>query len=123
MSKKPSLAERLEAVQERSTLRLTTHGRKTSKPHTVTIWFLVDGEAVYLVTMRLGRDWPRNLIKNGYAELAVGGASFTGHAKQIKDAKRLARVNQLLCQKYWAAWLGSWLGFGPEGAFMVSIRE
>jgi len=28
----------------------------------------------------------------------------------------------LLSQKYWAAWLGSWFGMGPEGAFAVTIE-
>jgi deazaflavin-dependent oxidoreductase (nitroreductase family) len=121
MSKKTSVAERLGAMQNRSTLRLTTRGRKTGKPHTVTIWFLVDGATVYLVTMSLRRDWPRNILKNGYAEIDVGGSVFTGRATPIKDAKRLARVKELLNQKYWMAWLGSWLGLGPEGAFAVSL--
>jgi hypothetical protein len=75
-----------------------------------------------VATLRLQRDWPRNVIKNGHVELDVGGQHFTGQAKQIVDAKRLAHVNALLRQKYWAAWIGSWFGMGPEGAFTVTIK-
>lgn len=120
MAKEP-LKERLGALRDHSTLQLTTIGRKTGKRHTVTIWFLVDGEIIYLVTLRLQRDWPRNLMKNGRAELDIAGKVFRGHAKQIVDAKRLARVKGLLSKKHWAAWLGSWFGMEPEGAFAVTI--
>ena len=76
-----SFKDRLAAVKDRSSLRLTTLGRKTGKRHTVTVWFLVDGDTVYLINLRLQRDWPRNVIKDGHAELDVGGQHFTGHAK------------------------------------------
>ena len=119
---KELLKARLTAVQGSSTLQLTTLGRKTGKRHTVTVWFLVDRQTLYLVTMKLRRDWPRNLIKNGHVELGIGGKEFTGHAKPVVGAKRLAQVNALLQRKYWAAWLGSWVGMGPEGAFAVTIE-
>lgn len=118
---KESLKQRLAALNDRSTLRLTTIGRKTGKRHTVTVWFLVDGEMVYLATLKMKRDWPRNVMKNGTVELEIAGEAFKGHAKQIADAKRLERVKTLLAKKYRTAWLGSWIGMGPEGAFAVAI--
>jgi len=120
MTQEP-LKQRLAALQDLSTLELTTIGRKTGKRHTVTTWFLVEGETVYLVTLRLRRDWPRNLKKNGRADLQIAGKLFKGHAKQILDTKRLEHVKALLSKKYWAAWLGSWFGMGPEGAFAVTV--
>jgi deazaflavin-dependent oxidoreductase (nitroreductase family) len=120
MTKEP-LQRRLAALAEHSTLQLTTIGRKTGKRHTVTTWFLVDGDTVYLVTLRLQRDWPRNIVKNGKVELDIAGKVFTGRAKRIAEAKRLRHVRALLSQKYWAAWLGSWFAMGPEGAFAVTI--
>jgi hypothetical protein len=113
--------QRLTQLKDRSTLRVTTIGRKTGKRHTVTTWFLIEGATVYLATLRLKRDWPRNVMKNGHVELDIGGEVFKGRAKQITGAKRLEHVQALLSQKYWAAWLGSWFGMGPEGAFAVTI--
>ena len=118
---KESLKQRLTSVTDRSTLRLTTIGRKTGKRHTVTVWFLVDGETVYLLTLKMKRHWPRNVLKNGHVELNVADEVLKGRAKRITDAKRLAHVKTLLAKKYWAAWLGSWFGMGPEGAFTVTI--
>lgn len=123
MANGDTLKARLGHLKDHSTVELTTLGRKTGKRHTVTVWFVVDGETVHLVTLRLQRDWPRNIIKNGSVELDIAGNVFKGHAKQITDAKRLARVKTLVNQKYWAAWLGSWLALGPEGAFAVTIED
>ena len=117
-----SLKQRLTPLKDRSTLQLTTIGRKTGKRHTVTTWFLVDGETVYLATLKMKRDWPRNVMKNGEVELDIAGEVFKGRAKLIDDAKRLEHVKTLLAKKYWAAWLGSWFGMGPEGAFVVTVE-
>lgn len=119
---KETLKHRLAPLNDYSTLRLTTLGRRTRKRHTVTVWFLIDGDTVYLTTLRLKRDWPRNVMKNGHVELDIAGKVFKGRAKQIVDAKRLEHVKALLSQKYWAAWLASWFGMGPEGVFVVTIE-
>ena len=116
-----TVGSRLAAVKDHSTLRLTTSGRKSGKRHTVTVWFVVDGKMLYLCTLKLNRDWPRNIMKNGKIELDIGGTVFKGHAKQIIGTKAMERVKALLNQKYWAAWFGSWFGMGPEGAFAVTI--
>jgi len=118
-----SLKQRLGSLNRHGTLQLTTIGRKTGKRHTVTVWFLVDGETVYLVTLKLKRDWPRNVIRNGVVELDIAGNVFKGQAKRITNAKQLEHVKALLSQKYWAAWLGSWVGAGPEGVFWVTIKD
>jgi deazaflavin-dependent oxidoreductase (nitroreductase family) len=118
---KESVKHRLAPLKDHSTLQLTTIGRRTGKRHTVTVWFLVDGETVYLVTLKMKRDWPRNVMKNGKIELDIAGEVFKGHAKRIADAKRLEHVKRLLAKKYCVAWLGSWVGMGPEGAFAVAI--
>ena len=61
-------------------------------------------------------------MKNGSVKLTIAGSVFEGHATPIVDVKRLEQVKALLNQKYWAAWLGSWFGMGPEGSFAVKIH-
>lgn len=112
----------LASLNDHSTLQLTTLGRKTGKRHTVPVWFVVEGDTVYLGTLKLKRDWPRNAKKNGYVEIKIGETTLTGHATQITNPKQLDHVNALLVQKYWAAWLGSWFGMRPEGTFLVTIE-
>ena len=45
-----TLADRLAQVANTSTLRLTHCGRRSGMPYGVTIWFMVEDEAVYVAT-------------------------------------------------------------------------
>ena len=51
-----ALADRLSRLASRSTLRLTHYGRRSGKPYEVTIWFLVEDDAVYLATANRQRQ-------------------------------------------------------------------
>ena len=59
--RRPPLVDRLAAIASRSTCRLTHRGRKTGRPYQVTIWFVVDGDTVYLATANATRQWVRNV--------------------------------------------------------------
>jgi F420H(2)-dependent quinone reductase len=117
------LLTRLGAIADRSTLRITTRGRKTGKPHTVTIWFVVDGRTIFLGTLDADRDWVRNLEKSPEVMLDVDGLRLRGHATPIADVALEGRVRDLLAQKYWMAWIGSWFGMGAARTFRVDGVE
>jgi deazaflavin-dependent oxidoreductase (nitroreductase family) len=117
------LLTRLGAVADRGTLRITTRGRKTGKPHTVTIWFVVDGQTIFLGTLDAGRDWVRNVQKSPDVTLEVEGLRLRGNATAIADVALEGRVRDLLAQKYWMAWIGSWFGMGPARTFRVDDVE
>jgi hypothetical protein len=52
-----TLADRLTQVANTATLRPPHYGRRSGTAYEVTIWFMVEGEAVYLATGdRSGRD-------------------------------------------------------------------
>jgi hypothetical protein len=57
-----SLTARLTRVATNRTCRLTHRGRKSGRPFEVTIWFLVDGDIVYLTTMNMERQWTQNVL-------------------------------------------------------------
>ena len=117
------LLTRLGAVADRGTLRITTRGRKTGKPHTVTIWFVVDGGTIFLGTLGADRDWVRNVQKSPDVTLEVEGLRLRGNATAIADVALEGRVRDLLAQKYWMAWIGSWFGMGPARTFRVDRVE
>ena len=111
----------LAKVSSRSTCRLTHRGRKSGRAYHVTIWFLPDGERVYLTTMNMTRHWPQNVQANPRITLTIDSVAFTGTATLVTDLVEMAHVVTLLKKKYWLArpYLG--LKKRPDGAFRVDL--
>lgn len=112
--------KKLESLKQTSTCRVTTRGRRTGRPHTTTIWFVVgeDGN-IYLGTLRMGRDWPKNVAANPAIEIEIGDLRLAGAARLVTDAEHRKVIAARLAGKYWAAWIGAWFGLQPEGVFEV----
>ena len=111
----------LARVASRSTCRLTHYGRTTGRAHEVTIWFLPDGDRVYLATMHMQRHWPRNVQANPRVTLTIGAERLHGTAHAVTDPGEMARVVGLLKRKYWLARPYLWIKKRPDGAFRVDL--
>ena len=98
------LRDRLAHVANLSTLRLTHHGRRSGKPYEVTIWFMVEGETVHLVTANRQRQWPRNVAVHPSVILRIGGETFTGTVEAITDPAAIEHATDLMAAKYWYTW-------------------
>jgi deazaflavin-dependent oxidoreductase (nitroreductase family) len=125
-------AGRLARIAGQQTLRLTHHGRRTGKPYEVVIWFLVEGERLYLVTANVNRNWVRNVKKDPKVLLRVGGETFSGEVRPITDAAEREHVLGLVQRKYWyvlpmllAARMLTMLGIltDTSGAFEVLLDK
>jgi deazaflavin-dependent oxidoreductase (nitroreductase family) len=111
------LAERLRQVSRRQTLRLTHYGRKTGKPYQVTIWFIVEGEKVWLATANKNRQWVRNVQKTPHVILKIGDERFEGEARFLSDPAERDRVLAMVRRKYWM-----FLPFMALGALLYALR-
>lgn len=108
----------LETRQHEATCTLTTRGRRTGRPHVVTIWFAVDVLGrIYLSTLRLDRDWAKNAIAEPRVTLQVGDLALAGTLRLLDEETAAAEGANVIAQKYWGAWLARWLGLRPEGVF------
>jgi len=117
---KGNIAERLAGVAKKQTVRLTHHGRKSGNPYDVTIWFLVDGDTVYLVTMNMKRQWTRNVQVNPKVKLKIGKEELDGDVTLVNDSVEMEKVLALVKKKYW--FVRPFLRFkGPDGAFRVDL--
>lgn len=96
----PTSFERLHRAGDRQTLRLTHYGRKTGRPYEVTIWYLVDGERLYLVTANANRNWVRNVKSRHAISLRIGEEVFNGDVREITDPQEREKVNALVERKY-----------------------
>ena len=97
----PTDLARLRRVAGKQTTRLTHVGRKTGKPHEVTIWFTLDGERLYIGTANVTRQWVQNVQKTPQVKLSIGGESFTGTARFLTDRTEHERAMAAVRRKYW----------------------
>ena len=106
------IASRLARVAGYQTLRLTHRGRKSGKPYEVTIWFVVDRDAIYL-NGNLNTQWPRNLQANPEITMRIGQETFQGKANLVTERADRERIFAMIARKYWYAfpfiWTLRWL--------------
>ncbi|HLY05200.1 MAG TPA: nitroreductase family deazaflavin-dependent oxidoreductase [Rhizomicrobium sp.] len=95
--------ERLRRAGDRQTLRLTHYGRKSGRPYDVTIWYLVDGDRLYLVSANADRNWVRNVKARPAISLRIGSEVFNGDVRVITDTQEREKVRGLVDRKYWYA--------------------
>jgi deazaflavin-dependent oxidoreductase (nitroreductase family) len=96
-----NVATRLKRVAARQTVTLTHYGRKSGKPYDVTIWFVVDGDKVYIGTANVNRQWVRNVQKTPRVKLSMGGETFGGTARFLTDRTEHERAMAAIRRKYW----------------------
>ena len=95
---------RLRRVPGKQTTRLTHYGRKTGKPHEVTIWFVLEGDRLYIGTANVKRQWVRNVQKTPQVKLSIGGETFEGTARFLTDRAEHERAMAAIRRKYWMFW-------------------
>src|SRR5215472_7076409 len=93
---------RLRRVAGKQTTRVTHYGRKTGKPHEVTIWFVLDRDKLFIGTANVNRQWVRNVQKTPKVKLSMGGSeSFSGTARFLTDRVEHERAMAAIRRKYW----------------------
>src|ERR1700758_5525298 len=92
---------RLRRVSSKQTTRLTHYGRKTGILYQVTIWFVLDGDKLYIGTANVNRQWVRNVQKTPRIRLSVAGESFDGTARFLTDRAEHERAMAAIRRKYW----------------------
>lgn len=83
------------------------------------VWFIYDGEAVYLTAAPTSYK-ARRIKRSSPVRIWVGskeGPAFTGKAEIIEDLALVERMGNAYTQKYWIAWLGF---FRPRASRVAS---
>ncbi len=70
-------------------------------PHEVTIWFVLDGERLYIGTANVKRQWVRNVQKTPQVKPSIGGENFEGTARFLTDRPEHERAMAAIRRKYW----------------------
>lgn len=108
----------LAAVAREKELRLTVRGRRSGQPRTVTIWFVADGDAIAVGSLRDDRNWIRNIRSASEAEAEIGGRRFVGRVRATA-ADEHARIRSAMARKYLPFRIASWLGMGQRFTFRI----
>lgn len=107
----PEVARALDRIAGRSSVEITTVGRRTGREHTRPIWFVVSDGRILVQAGRDGRtDWYRNLEKTPLARVRQGDYVFRVRATPVTDEAEVARVHRLFLDKYARAWFLSFFG-------------
>src|SRR5690349_384857 len=79
---------------------LTTTGRATSRPHTIEIWFALDGRTLYMLSGSHTSDWVKNLLREPEVAVRLGQTTFTGRARVVAHPDEDAQARRLVLEKY-----------------------
>ena len=91
----------LESIRDRREVSLTTYGRKTGKPSTVTIWVVTDGNKVYIRSGQgLRRHWPKNLQARPEGLMQVDRTVVKVRSRHVTDASEARHSSSLYGPKY-----------------------
>jgi deazaflavin-dependent oxidoreductase (nitroreductase family) len=100
---------------------LTTKGRRTGNPHTVEIWFGLEGETLYILAGNGERaDFVRNLRAEPEVQVRIDGQTYDASGRVVTDAAEDQMARRLLLEKYQPGY-GSDLSSWGQTALPVAI--
>ncbi|MGA8618984.1 MAG: nitroreductase family deazaflavin-dependent oxidoreductase [Candidatus Sulfotelmatobacter sp.] len=84
-------------------IKISVIGRKSGKTISIPVWFVLDGEKVYLLPV-CGSDtqWYENVLKNPQVRIDARGTEAEFTAVPISDAKNVKSVVEKFREKYGA---------------------
>ena len=84
-------------------IKLSVVGRKTGKTILILVWFVLEGEKLYLLPVQ-GSDtqWYKNVLKNPSIRIDARGAGGDFRAVPVTDSKAVQSVVEKFREKYGA---------------------
>ena len=85
-------------------LYLTTKGRKTTRQHTIEIWFIEYNKRYYILSERKkASDWVQNIIVDSNVSFNLKNKTYKGYARLVDKSKEPTldnAVSDLMFEKY-----------------------
>ena len=99
-SSKETLKDRLPRYRQ---IKLSVTGRKSGKMISMPVWFVLEGEKLYLLPVR-GSDtqWYKNVLQNPSIRIDARGVEAEFRATPISEAKTVKSVIEKFREKYGA---------------------
>ena len=75
-------------VQPPQFLYLTTNGRKTTRQHTIEIWFVEYNKRYYILSEhKKASDWVQNILVESNVSFNVNNKTYKGYARLVDKIK------------------------------------
>jgi deazaflavin-dependent oxidoreductase (nitroreductase family) len=80
---------------------LTTTGRVTGRPHTIEIWFAMQGHTIYMLAGgRDTSDWVKNAMRSPEVAVRMRDTTYAGQARVLGDGDEDALARRFVVDKY-----------------------
>jgi len=110
----------IDALRSAEEIELVTRGRRTGRPHAVTLWSAYDDGVLWL-RADADADWYRNLRADPTCRIRVDAMEVGGVREDVVDADAaLRRLVELWRGKYGREWVGDW--YVERGRIPVRVR-
>jgi deazaflavin-dependent oxidoreductase (nitroreductase family) len=92
-----------DALQTTREIVITVKGRSSGRDISNPVWFVQDGDALYVLPVRgSDADWYRNIVKTPTVGVAADGWKASLEAKPVTDPAKVAEVVDKFRAKYGA---------------------
>jgi deazaflavin-dependent oxidoreductase (nitroreductase family) len=100
MATKQELKQRLSRYRQ---IKLSVIGRKSGKTISVPVWFVFEGEELYLLPVR-GSDtqWYKNALKNPQIKIDARDAKAQLNVKPVSETRAVKSIVEKFREKYGA---------------------
>ena len=80
---------------------LTTTGRRTGRPHRIEIWYVAEGDTLYLLSGGgQASDWVQNFCADPLVKVELDGAVRPARARVVEVGDEAERARSLVFAKY-----------------------
>jgi deazaflavin-dependent oxidoreductase (nitroreductase family) len=101
----PDFPKALQGMRE---IEITVTGRKSGQPISFPVWFVYQGEKLYLLPAKgTATEWYKNLLKTPTIHLTARGKTLTMSATPISEAASVRDVVEKFRDKYGAGTVNS----------------
>jgi deazaflavin-dependent oxidoreductase (nitroreductase family) len=91
----------LQDLRDEDFCYLTTTGRISGRPHTIEIWFALDGTTLYMLSGGGDRsDWVKNARRTPEVAVRIRDQEFAGRARIVEQADEDALARRIVVAKY-----------------------
>lgn len=110
----------IESLADAEYCYLTTTGRVSGRPHTIEIWFALQGTTLYMLAGgRTSSDWVKNALRTPQVQLRIGEQNFAGHARLVTGNEEDGLARRLVVAKYQPGYGSDLSGWGQSSLPVV----